>query len=487
MADPSPRLLCVSDDAALLAQLRAVLQPAGYAVDAAAPGPAVQALLGEAALLLLDLRGGAPGAARALLTAPGAPPRLALVDAAALEAPPPAGADAVLAPPLGAGPLLALVRTLVRLGSAEAKARVLASELTRRAQLLDAALASAADAFSIYDRDRRLVFLNPSAAGRPGVPLDALLGRTARELPLDPASLESFARDLDQAYESRAVLRGRARLPRPGSALGPRYTEYLMSPALGEDGQVEAMIVISRDVTEQRRAEEFREQFIGILGHDLRNPLNAVSMTVQQLGRLGAFAAYPQHEARLTQATGRMQRMIRQLLDFARARLGGQLPLVRAPVDLCTLVRGAVEELQASHPGRSVQLECCAHARGQWDRDRLEQVVGNLLANALKYSPAQGEVRVTVEADEDADGESDGEVRLLVHNGGEPIPAELLPHLFEPFRRAGGEDAAEGAYAAGLGLGLYISDQVVRAHGGRIEVRSSRDAGTTVTAHLPRG
>ena len=485
MADPSPRLLCVSHDAALLAGLRAVLQPAGYAVHEAAPGPGVQALLGDAALLVLDLRAGAPAEAGALLAAAGALPRLALVDAAALDAPL-SGADALLAPPLRPGQLLAQVRSLVRLERAQAQARVLAGELSRRGQLLDVALASAADAFSIYDHERRLVFLNPSAAGRPGVPLDALLGRTARELPLDPVSLESFARDLDQAYETRAVLRGRARLPRPGSPLGPRYTEYLMSPALGEDGQVEAMIVISRDVTEQRRAEEFREQFLGILGHDLRNPLNAVSMTVQQLGRLGAFAAYPQHEARLIQATGRMQRMIRQLLDFARARLGGQIPLARAPLDLCALVRGAVEELQASHPGRILRFEGCAQAQGHWDRDRLEQVVGNLLANALKYGPAQGEVGVTVEADGESDGDA-GEVRLRVHNGGEPVPAELLPHLFEPFRRAGGEDAAEGAYAAGLGLGLYISDQVVRAHGGRIEVRSTRDEGTTVTVHLPRG
>jgi phosphoserine phosphatase RsbU/P len=481
MADSSPRLLALSDDAALLTLLGAVLPREGLTVRAAATRAALDALPGEAdertALVLLDLR--TPDAA-ALAQDPRLRevPRLLLLGSEQQLATAPA-AEGLLLHPVSEPLLLAQVRTLLRLSRAEARVRALSGELASRAKLLDAALASAVDAFSIYDRDRRLVFLNPAAAGRPGVPLDTLLGRRARELPLDPVSLESFARDLDSAYDTGRMVRGRGKLPRPGNVGGWRYTEYLVTPALGEDGQVEAAVVVSRDVTEQRRAEEFREQFIGILGHDLRNPLNAISMTAQHLQRLGALAAFPQQEERLTQATARMQRMIRQLLDFARARLGGQMPIVRAPVDLFALVRGTVEELQAAHPDRTIALETRGQGQGLWDRDRLEQVVGNLLANALRYSPADSTVHVEV------DGERDEALHLRVHNGGAPIPAELLPHLFEPFRRAGGEGAAP-ATGEGLGLGLYITDQVVRAHGGRTAVQSSAEAGTTLTVSLPR-
>ncbi|RYZ36034.1 MAG: HAMP domain-containing histidine kinase, partial [Myxococcaceae bacterium] len=234
------------------------------------------------------------------------------------------------------------------------------------------------------------------------------------------------------------------------------------------------------DITEVRNAEDFREQFIGILGHDLRNPLNALSMSAQQLQRQGEMNERQQvFTERILISADRMDRMIRQLLDFARARLGAGLPVVRSRCDLFDVVRGAVDESRASHPNREVMLELLGDGRGAWDADRLEQVVVNLLSNALKFSPQETSVRVSAEG-------TATEAVLRVHNLGPPIPADQLPHLFGAWRRAGRSDRERGV-AAGLGLGLYITEQIVRAHGGTVQVASTEARGTTFTVRLPRG
>jgi signal transduction histidine kinase len=181
---------------------------------------------------------------------------------------------------------------------------------------------------------------------------------------------------------------------------------------------------------------------------------------------------------RMLTSADRMDRMIRQLLDFARARLGGGIPVLRAPCDLFDVVRRTVDELRASHPERLVQLEVLGDGRGDWDGDRLEQALGNLLANALKYSPPDSPVTVHAEG-------GPGSAVLRVHNLGAPIPDEELPHVFSAWRR-GRKSRPEGGSAGGLGLGLYITSQIVRGHGGDVEVSSSTVGGTTFTVRLPR-
>jgi signal transduction histidine kinase len=152
--------------------------------------------------------------------------------------------------------------------------------------------------------------------------------------------------------------------------------------------------------------------------------------------------------------------------------------VVRAPGDIFDVVRRTLDELRASHPGRVLLLEVKGDGRGEWDTDRLEQALGNLVANALKYSPADGPVQVSVDADAQA-------AVVRVHNGGAPIPAEELPHVFSAWRR-GKRARSEAGTAGGLGLGLYITSQIVRGHGGDVQVSSSAEGGTTFTVRLPR-
>ncbi len=253
------------------------------------------------------------------------------------------------------------------------------------------------------------------------------------------------------------------------------------SPIWDRTEQIVAAVVTFIDVTELRRAEtaarqaaEFGDKLIGIVSHDLRNPLNAIFLSVTQLLHSEKLLAREQRTAaRIAKSADRMKRMISDLLDLTRARIGGGIPIHRVPGDLRAVVRQGVEELEAAWPERTVQLRVePGRYEGEWDADRLVQVVSNLGSNALQYSPPDTTVTFTLK-------DGGRTATLEVHNTGNPIPPEALPHLFDPFRRASSE-------GGGLGLGLYIVEQVVKGHGGRIEVTSTEAAGTVFRVVLPR-
>jgi signal transduction histidine kinase len=227
-----------------------------------------------------------------------------------------------------------------------------------------------------------------------------------------------------------------------------------------------------------RERADFEEKLIGIVGHDLRQPLQTISMSAGiLLMRPGLDARALAGVQRITAAAARMQRMLHDILDFTRARLGGGIPLARVQSDVARLAQEAAEEVQLVHAGRRVEVRAEGDGEGRWDADRLRQVLDNLLSNALAYSPAGTPVRIEV------DGRMPGEVRVHVHNAGAPIPAEVLPVLFQPLTRGSGVGGAERS----VGLGLFIVRHIVEAHGGRVEVASSESNGTTFSVHLPRG
>ena len=229
------------------------------------------------------------------------------------------------------------------------------------------------------------------------------------------------------------------------------------------------------DVDVLKATEELRELFIGVLAHDLSNPLGAILSTADLMLRRGAL---PEVEykatAHIASSAARALRMIDQLLDFTRGRLGGGVP-IRKPADLAQICRQMIGELQASHPGRDLLLDATGSCTGEWDPDRLAQLVGNLVANAIDHGDPDTPVRMRA-LDE-------GPVVVLeVSNQGAPIPPDLLPTLFEAFHRRTG-----GGPSRGLGLGMFISQQIVHAHGGTIRAQSSeRERSTTLTVRLPR-
>ncbi len=223
----------------------------------------------------------------------------------------------------------------------------------------------------------------------------------------------------------------------------------------------------------EREFSELREQFIAVLGHDLRNPLAAVSAGVTLLSRKPNRAA--EIAPRIESSIARMSGLIDDVMDFARGRLGSGLILQQdADGAIEPALRQVVHELQSTHPDRSVILDFVFDQPVRCDQARIAQLLSNLLANALTYSPAGTPVSVTASS-------RHGWFNLSVANTGEPIPAAAIPMLFQPFFRG-----AVRASQQGLGLGLYIASEIARAHGGQLSVTST-NVETRFTLRMPAG
>ncbi|MGQ0508873.1 MAG: ATP-binding protein [Myxococcaceae bacterium] len=221
-----------------------------------------------------------------------------------------------------------------------------------------------------------------------------------------------------------------------------------------------------------------RDQFLGILGHDLRNPLSSIVLGATQLMKSeGLDDKQARVATRILNSAQRMSRMVGDLLDLTRSRLGTGIPVTPRPIDLAPVCQQVVSELEGTRPDCRLRFEAKGDLHGEWDGDRLAQVVSNLVSNALQYG---GEGMVSVLARGDSD-----EVVLAVHNEGSLIPPDMLIHIFDPMVRHPSTSPGV-ANATGLGLGLYIAREVVTAHGGTIGVTSTEEAGTTFTVQLPR-
>jgi signal transduction histidine kinase len=332
---------------------------------------------------------------------------------------------------------------------------------------------------------------------------EQILGRPLA-LALPELRDQPFIGYLGEVYRSGVPYEGRAELARvptgPNGQLEEVYFNFVYAPLRDPTGMIEGTLITAVDVTDvvqarrvseqarqeaeaaertQRAIVEFQERFVAVLGHDLRNPLAALNMAtglLRQRLKPAADDAVARILGRIGASTRRMSRMVEQILDLTRSRVGGGIVVNPAAMGLQTMLAGIVDEIRTAHPGRPIDLRC-PELQGSWDRDRMEQVFSNLIGNAIHYGAP--EQPVTVEARDEGH-----QVCVEVHNHGEPIPGSLLPVLFEPFRR--GERDSRGRNTAGLGLGLYISRQIVIAHGGDIQVRSHPSEGTRFQVTLPR-
>jgi signal transduction histidine kinase len=227
-----------------------------------------------------------------------------------------------------------------------------------------------------------------------------------------------------------------------------------------------------------QQLERYRNQFLGVLGHDLRNPLGAIVTAASLLIKTEDANDRPSRlAAGILRSALRMSRMVNDLLDLTRSRLGSGIPINPAPIDLESVCRQALAELEAFHPDRELRFEPSGDLRGEWDGDRLTQVVSNLTANALQHGSKAAPVLISAWVE----GE---QVMLAVHNNGAPIPQEAMGTIFEPMVATKGSDYTQSS--SSLGLGLYIVREILEAHQGAITVASSEEEGTTFTVRLPR-
>lgn len=227
--------------------------------------------------------------------------------------------------------------------------------------------------------------------------------------------------------------------------------------------------------------EEAKEMFLAILGHDLRTPLSAIYTSAKFMLETGDLREpHMSLTTRIVNSSTRTVGMIGDLLDFTRSRLGGGIPVTREKVDLGKLLHEAVEEISAAHPDRRFRVDTRKEQLGEWDGPRLSQALINLIGNAGEHAPPGTSISIGLHGVGD-------DVMITIHNMGAVIPGDRLDGLFNPMKtRRGGSAVPSGGPTGNLGLGLYIAERIVHAHGGSIDVESAEMKGTTFTVHLPR-
>lgn len=227
-----------------------------------------------------------------------------------------------------------------------------------------------------------------------------------------------------------------------------------------------------------RQTRKATELFIGILGHDIRNPVSTILMGAEVLvrsGQLSAKAAGP-----IMNSAVRINSIIEQVVDFTRAQAEGVMPIMRTPGNLADHIFKVVQETQVRYPGRTLQVRTSGNFDGSWDEGRIGQLLSNLLGNAFLYGSREGTVAVEMSS-------TQKDVIFSVHNDGLPIPPADLKRIFEPMSRGTLSDiGGERREPTGLGLGLYICREIVLSHSGTLKVESSQEHGTTFIVKMPR-
>ena len=233
-------------------------------------------------------------------------------------------------------------------------------------------------------------------------------------------------------------------------------------------------------MTYSSKSAKTRDTFLAILGHDLRTPLATMSMAAAYLARVPANELkIGETAARIQRSVSTMSSMVNDLLDYSRTQLDGEMPVAPVVADIGMICRAALDDAQAAFPGRQFRWSGSGELTTSFDPHRMQQVLSNLLNNAACYGSSDGSVAM------DAGGMAD-EVVITVNNRGNVIPAESLAAIFAPMVRLSVEANADGPPSRSIGLGLYIAQDIVQAHGGTLDVASNAADGTTFTIRLPR-
>lgn len=239
---------------------------------------------------------------------------------------------------------------------------------------------------------------------------------------------------------------------------------------------------LAESVTEYNQGlEQSKEIFLAILGHDLRTPLGAIATSAMFMIDLQELQEpHRTLTERIVRSANRAVQMVGDLLDFTRGRLGGGIPIERGDANLQRIVTDVADEIMALSPGSRVLIDSRGEEIGHWDPARLSQALSNLIGNAVQHGGEGTTVAVRIEGNDES-------VTIGVHNRGAAIPPEQLNGIFNPLKtREPHRPEAGSSPTSSLGLGLYIAERIIHAHGGVITVESTEADGTTFTVHLPR-
>jgi signal transduction histidine kinase len=223
--------------------------------------------------------------------------------------------------------------------------------------------------------------------------------------------------------------------------------------------------------------ENERNLFLGMLGHDMRGPLQVIQLTATHLSKLDVGTDVATCAARLSKSARSLKALLDDLLDFNRTKLGLGITISPAAVDLAGAFSAELEQLRVANPGRKIELEVSGDVSGVWDINRLNQLLGNLVVNALKYGASGSPIRIVLNG-------LAGQVIFSVHNHGPKIEQTVLSQIFEPLKRGLEHQLVAGSDGS-MGLGLYIAREIAVAHHGDISAKSDENE-TVFTVRLPR-
>jgi PAS domain S-box-containing protein len=358
------------------------------------------------------------------------------------------------------------------------------AEADRRARLYETFLENTPDLAYVFGLDHRFVYANKVLLRMWGRSWDDAIGRNCLELGYEPWHAEMHDREIDEVISTKQSIRGE--VPFHGTN-GLRIYEYIFTPVIGFDGEVEAIAGTTRDVTERKQAEDSvldenrrKDEFLAMLAHELRNPLAPIAAAAEVLQANTFNENLTKKTSQIiTRQVKHMTGLVNDLLDVSRVTRG-LVTINRTSLDLKSIVYAAVEqvrpfiEAQRHHLHFDLAAEV-AYVMG--DQKRLVQIFTNLLNNAAKYTPSGGEIRVSLSAH--ADG-----LTLVLEDDGIGIPAALQPHVFELFTQA---ERTSDRTQGGLGIGLALAKSLTELHGGTISCFSEgKDKGSRFTVKLPR-
>jgi signal transduction histidine kinase len=306
------------------------------------------------------------------------------------------------------------------------------------------------------------------AKSRGTAPSAAFHPATAAQTHGDQRYAEGF--DLKELVSEYRALRATViRLWTRGTPLDERTIDELIRFNEGLDQLLtESVLCFSKQL------DRARELFMGVLGHDLRTDLQVILSCSERLESAPSKEQIQKYVPHVRESTLHIQAMAEDLLDVARTRLGGQMPIERTHVDAAVLCEEVLHPFQQLHPSGDIRLQIDGDVTGKWDPKRLQQMLANLVRNAFQHGDSTRPITLSARG-------ADENVEFKVHNHGRPIPRSVIAHIFDPMEQGGKHEDRTS-----LGLGLYIACTIARAHRGTLTVSSSEAAGTIFTATLPR-
>lgn len=340
------------------------------------------------------------------------------------------------------------------------------SEISDEKAKLEAILTHMADGILALDQEGRILIVNPAAARMFGIRPEKAVDRPVSEVLGDTLSPEA----LKETLKGSRGISQEIRVRRPVS----RSLRAQFAPLRNEEGRLAGTVVVFQDVTEQERLEVLRKEFVANVSHELRTPLTTIKSYVETLldGAMEEQSLRSQFLEVVDEETDRMVRLVNNLLDLSTLDYEGGLPEMR-PFPLAGAIRDAAEALSVQAEKKNIRVHLDAPPdllMAFGDRERIQQVVVNLLSNSIKFTPEGGRVSICAR-------QTDGEWSITVEDNGLGIPKEDLPRIFDRFYRV---DKARSRDLGGTGLGLSIARQIVETHGGHIEISSEPGKGTTV-------